>query len=223
MTKTGTWPKLADNEYPSTIKTGKKYLPLISNLAACSSWNRLSPLTSGNKASSFVKTSSSRRVVFPAAGDLFIVSTRIVPATAVEKKKFLQIWQGFPCFSPILDTTGCKTTSCRTSILTWYCAKRFDINFWDSSRAKQFLLENIVILALIWWNNTYSNLNAVVAGRVCKKKNLIMVVRCEMKIPSLRKTVRHHSTSFVTPNSYPHDGIFNPHLTTIILIISPEN
>ena len=30
-----------------------------------------------------------------------------------------------------------------------------------------------------------------------------------------RVTVRHHSESFVTPNSYPRDGIFNPHLTTI--------
>ena len=38
-----------------------------------------------------------------------------------------------------------------------------------------------------------------------------MVVRCEMKIPSLGITVRHHEA----PNSYHHDGIFNPNLTTI--------
>ena len=37
----------------------------------------------------------------------------------------------------------------------------------------------------------------------------------KLKIPSLGITVRHHSGSLVMPNSYPHDGIFNPHLTTI--------
>ena len=30
-----------------------------------------------------------------------------------------------------------------------------------------------------------------------------------------RATVRHHSASVVMPNSYPCDGIFNQHLTTI--------
>ena len=30
-----------------------------------------------------------------------------------------------------------------------------------------------------------------------------------------RVTVRHHSASLVMPNSYPRDGIFNQHLTTI--------
>ena len=30
-----------------------------------------------------------------------------------------------------------------------------------------------------------------------------------------RVTVPHHSASLVMPNSYPHDGIFNQHLTTI--------
>ena len=30
-----------------------------------------------------------------------------------------------------------------------------------------------------------------------------------------RVTVRHHSASLVMPNSYPSDGIFNQHLTTI--------
>ena len=29
-------------------------------------------------------------------------------------------------------------------------------------------------------------------------------------------TVRHHSASLMMPNSYPCDGIFNQHLTTII-------
>ena len=42
-----------------------------------------------------------------------------------------------------------------------------------------------------------------------------MVVWCELKIPSLRITVRHHSASLAMPNSYPRDRIFNPHLTAI--------
>ena len=40
-----------------------------------------------------------------------------------------------------------------------------------------------------------------------------MVVRCELKIPSLGITVRHHSAGLV--NSYPRAGIFNPHLKSI--------
>ena len=50
-----------------------------------------------------------------------------------------------------------------------------------------------------------------------QEKESIMVVRCELKIPSLGITVRHHSASLVLPNSYmyPRDRIFNQHLTTI--------
>ena len=33
--------------------------------------------------------------------------------------------------------------------------------------------------------------------------------------PSLRITVRHHEACLVMPNSYPDDGIFNLHFTTI--------
>ena len=42
-----------------------------------------------------------------------------------------------------------------------------------------------------------------------------MAVWCKLKILSLWITVRHHAASLVMPNSYPRDGIFNPHLTTI--------
>ena len=48
-----------------------------------------------------------------------------------------------------------------------------------------------------------------------KEKESVMIVRCEPKIQSLGITFRHHSASLVMPNSYPRDGIFNPHLTTI--------
>ena len=47
-----------------------------------------------------------------------------------------------------------------------------------------------------------------------QEKESVMVVRCELKIPSLGITGRHHWASLVMPNSYPRDGIFNPHLTT---------
>ena len=40
-----------------------------------------------------------------------------------------------------------------------------------------------------------------------QEKESIMVVRCELKIPSLGMTVRHHSAS--------RDGIFNSHVTAI--------
>ena len=48
-----------------------------------------------------------------------------------------------------------------------------------------------------------------------QEKESIMVVWCEVKIPSLGITVRHHEASLSMSNSYPCDGIFNPHLTTI--------
>ena len=54
----------------------------------------------------------------------------------------------------------------------------------------------------------------------CRKKSMqenksVMVVRFELKIPSLGITVRHHSASLVMPNSYPRDEIFSPNLTTM--------
>ena len=48
-----------------------------------------------------------------------------------------------------------------------------------------------------------------------QEKESEMVVRCKLKIPSLGITVQHHSVSLVIPNSYPRDGILNPHLKTI--------
>ena len=56
--------------------------------------------------------------------------------------------------------------------------------------------------------------------RDCQRKSMqekesIMVVWCELKIPSLGITVQHHSASLVMPNSYPRDRIVNSHLTII--------
>ena len=43
----------------------------------------------------------------------------------------------------------------------------------------------------------------------------IMCVCCELKIPSLRRIVWPHLASLLMPKSYPHDRIFNFHLTSI--------
>ena len=59
---------------------------------------------------------------------------------------------------------------------------------------------------------TYSNLNAVIEGRVCKKKNL-MVAWCELKILSLRVTVWHHEAFEWCWTVIQSDGIFSQHLT----------
>ena len=47
------------------------------------------------------------------------------------------------------------------------------------------------------------------------EKESIMVVRYELKIPSLGINVRHHPASLVMPDSYSRDGILSPHLTAI--------
>ena len=48
-----------------------------------------------------------------------------------------------------------------------------------------------------------------------QEKEFVMVVRCELKTPSIRITIRHHSARLAMPNCYTRDNIFNPHLTAI--------
>ena len=48
-----------------------------------------------------------------------------------------------------------------------------------------------------------------------KKKRIHNGSSVQMENSGTRVTVRHHSVSLVIPNSYPRDGIFNQHLTTI--------
>ena len=48
-----------------------------------------------------------------------------------------------------------------------------------------------------------------------QEKELIIVVWCKLKVPSLRITVRHHSASLTMLNSYRRDIIFNPQLTAV--------
>ena len=72
----------------------------------------------------------------------------------------------------------------------------FSINVVGGSRNEHFLNENVDILSI-------------------KLKESIMVVRCELKIPSLRINVWKQSASLMMPNSYRHDRIFKLHPTTI--------
>ena len=51
---------------------------------------------------------------------------------------------------------------------------------------------------------THMEVSIQFSKEVYARKESIIVLRCELKIPSL-----------LMPNSYPRDGIFNPHLTTI--------
>ena len=51
----------------------------------------------------------------------------------------------------------------------------------------------------------------------------IMVVWCELKVPSLKITVRHHSASLMMLNSYRRDRIFNPQLTAIKISYNKAN
>ena len=48
-----------------------------------------------------------------------------------------------------------------------------------------------------------------------QERESIMVVRCELKIPSLWVTVQRCSASLVMLNSHPGDRIFSSHLTAI--------
>ena len=43
----------------------------------------------------------------------------------------------------------------------------------------------------------------------------IMIIRCKLKVPSLRITVWHHSASLAMLNIYRRDRIFNPQPTAI--------
>ena len=56
-----------------------------------------------------------------------------------------------------------------------------------------------------------------------QEKESIMAVWCKLKVPSLRITVRHHSTSLAMLNSYRRDRIFNPKLTAIKNSYDKEN
>ena len=48
-----------------------------------------------------------------------------------------------------------------------------------------------------------------------QEKESIMILRCELKMASLKIIVRHHSATLVVLNSYHREGIFNPLFTTM--------
>ena len=121
------------------------------------------------------------------------------------QSRFLHTRPGFPRFSPVLDI----------SVL-----HGGDLVYMTSGHRR--LVPNRTIL-----DRNYSYFSVkLINWRIfklkyhCRRKSMqekdsIISVRCELKISSFGITVRHHSASLVMPNSYPRDGIFKPHLTSI--------
>ena len=100
-------------------------------------------------------------------------------------------------------TRGCTATSCMTSGL-----RRLERNRTFLDRKCAYF--SVKLIKLLIFKLKYDR-----RRQSMQEKESIMVVRCELKIPSIGITVRHHSASLVMPNSYPRDGIFNPLFTTI--------
>ena len=104
---------------------------------------------------------------------------------------------------------------CRLDVIfTSVSAKRFDVNVSERSRTELLLIKKCSYFSinLITQHIFKSKCNCF--WKSMQEKESIMVLRCKLKIPSL-VTIRHHSASLVMPNSYPHNGIINQHLTTI--------
>ena len=96
-----------------------------------------------------------------------------------------------------------------------FSAKRFNANMLERRRTEQFLLKKCSYFGVKLIKQYLFNPKCNCRRQGMLNKKAVMVVRCELKIPSLRITVQHQSASLVMPNSYPCDGIFSPHLTTI--------
>ena len=84
-----------------------------------------------------------------------------------------------------------------------------NLQWWHTHLIKD---DDLSIWATSWENLFMPYANTKGADQ---EKESIIVLRCELKIPSLGITVRHQSASLVMPNSYPRDGIFSQHLTII--------
>ena len=125
---------------------------------------------------------------------------------------------------------GVRRLSCMTSIwrfwlhlvviFTSLCAKRFDVNVQERSRTELFLIEKSSYFSVKFIKHICkSKCN-------CRRKYARKRIHdgCELLIENsvTRVTVRHHSASLVMPNSYPRDGIFNQHLTTIKDSYNPD-
>ena len=109
-------------------------------------------------------------------------------------------------------------------MLTSFSAKHFDANVIERCQTEHFLIEKCSYFGVKLIKQYIFKPKCNCRRKSMQEKESVMVVQCELKIPTLGITVRHHSASLVMPNSYPRDGIFNPHLTTIkdsYIIASP--
>ena len=107
-------------------------------------------------------------------------------------------------------TLSCTTLGCRFDFIfcqKFQCHRRWEEPNWTVLDCKlKYFRGKFVKLR-------YSSLNTIVKGRICKKNNN----GCSVWIVNsvTQDNCWHNSASPVKPNSYPCDGIFNPHLTTI--------
>ena len=88
-----------------------------------------------------------------------------------------------------------------------------DANILERSWTEHFLIEKCSYFGVKLIKQYIFKSKCNCRRKSMQEKESVMVVWCELTIPSLKITVRHHSASLEMPNSNPHDGIFNPHLT----------
>ena len=103
-----------------------------------------------------------------------------------------------------------------TSVLISFSTKCFDVNIVGRRRTEHLLTEkNRYFSIIILIKQHIQKFKRNCRRKRMQEKESSALVRCDWKILSPGITVWHHSASLLMPNSYPHDGIFNPHLTTI--------
>ena len=153
---------------------------------------------SDSSSSSILRVSNREGSAFPCKGQSRGNSC-LVCKKAPDKvfRDFHPFWI-FPSY-----TRGCTTTSCLTSGL-----RRLERNRTFLDRKCAYF--SVKLIKLLTFKLKYDR-----RRQSMQEKESIMVVRCELKIPSIGITVRHHSASLVMPNNYPRDGIFNPLFTNI--------
>ena len=102
-------------------------------------------------------------------------------------------------------------------IFTSVSAKRFGVNVEERSRTELFLIEKCSYFSvkLIKQHIFKSKCNNLLSKEEYARKRIHNCSSVLIENSVTRVTVRIHPASLVMPNSYPRDGIFNQHLTTI--------
>ena len=105
----------------------------------------------------------------------------------------------------------------------WLFGSNFDVIFRKTNQRQRRLEEEpnwtVIDCKLKYFSHNIHNTNLFSSFiKSMQEKEFIMVVRCELKIPSLGITVRHHSASLEMPNSYTHDGILSRYIFLCVII-----